>query len=501
MASRATQALTTGMKILGGANIPTYTLEFLSNTVRHKQGTFQTIVMPFIELGRDKNCAVCFGDDAPTVSRKHASIERKGTDLFIRNLSQTNQTLVNGRPVISEQQINNGDEIQLSLEGPRLRYNQTQSGTARMGFTSKMNLVMQQAIRPYKTAALSLLALFIAVSATAGYFIYSQGQEITKMEQITMAQADSIAAINQKNMELAGIVDKNKAEFQQRLAAQQVRLREEAARNRAALDSSLVTAGGKTYVQLIEPVKNYTLAIFETGIKVEFNGEIIAQKSYEPDCMCTGFMLEGGLFVTARHCVDAGLTGDDFTNFIEHSGGKTTYYYQALSFDGKINFTFTNHDLKQDKTKDKLEKVTLQGMSGAIRIPDYFTGADWAYMQTSYSAGMPFDKSFSQTLPSGTELLVLGYSYGMKYRKSGTLEPYFSTAKVALSGVQAGTINVSEAGWDGGNSGGPVLAVKNGKAYAIGLVTGTYRKPERTSDGKLVWINAGIKMVTPVSNF
>jgi hypothetical protein len=40
----------------------------------------------------------------------------------ILNLSATNQTLVNGRPVLREWPLNNGDEIQLSADGPRLRF-------------------------------------------------------------------------------------------------------------------------------------------------------------------------------------------------------------------------------------------------------------------------------------------------------------------------------------------------------------------------------------------
>ena len=121
MANRATQSLTAGMKILGGANLPTYTLEYLTPTAKHAQGTYETIVIPYIELGRSSKCGVKFGDDTPTVSRQHCAIERKGDVATLINLSKSNPTFVNGQPVTDRRELNNGDEIQLSTDVPKLR--------------------------------------------------------------------------------------------------------------------------------------------------------------------------------------------------------------------------------------------------------------------------------------------------------------------------------------------------------------------------------------------
>ena len=82
--------------------------------------------------------------------------------------------------------------------------------------------------------------------------------------------------------------------------------------------------------------------------------------------------------------------------------------------------------------------------------------------------------------------MCLVYSYGERLRSSGNLEPYFSTAKVALSGIEDGVIQAAEAGSDGGNSGGPVFTLHEGEATVIGIVTGAYAK---------------IDYVTPIGNF
>ena len=507
MANRATQSLTAGMKILGGANIPTYTLEYLTPTAKHKLGSYETIVVPYVELGRDKKCGVEFGDDTPTVSRRHCAIERKGQETFIINLSQSNPTLVNGRPVNEKYFLNNGDEIQLSVEGPKLRFNTTKSGTAKMGFTNKMNLVMKQAIEPYKTAAVAALITILVLAGGGTFAIMQMNKEIEKQEQITANQADELAQLNKENEELVASLEKNKVELAEKLAKERAESQKRNKQLAVAMEeltkkNEELMSSNKNYVELIDPLKKYTLAIFSTKIKVEFSGQVVAEETYDPNCMCTGFLLEDGTFVTARHCIDAMLAESELANFCESSGGSATYYYMAQSFDGSIKFDFTNKDMKAAYTQDTFSRVPYQGIDGSYRWPNYSNGADWAHMQTSYSEGIKFNKQQSLSMAAGTELFVLGYSYGTQYRKSGNLEPYFSTAKVTQSGLEEGTIRVTEAGWDGGNSGGPVFMVgDDGDPLVIGLVTGKFNQPKWTSSGDVVWVPTSIKVVTPLGNF
>ncbi len=501
MANKATKSLTAGMKVLGGANIPTYTLEYLTGTNRKKQGEFETIVVPYIELGRDSKCGVRFGDDTPTVSRKHAAITRENGETKILNLSTSNPTLVNGRPVKSEFYLNNGDEIQLSLEGPRLRYNTTKSGTAKIGFTSKMNLVMQQSIRPYKVAASMILALFIMVSIGGGYYISELIDQTDQLDSLTRAQAETIADLNRQNEDFSGLLSQSQEQlevFRQRHQELSQNLEEQ--RRISDSLSNIMASGTVRYSDLVESVNDHVLGIFETHTEITINDNTTVNE-FTPRLMCTGFLMGNGVFVTARHCID-GYTDRREWNFIDHSGGEVTAHFTARNHDGSIEFNFTNKDLVADYDQDALVNITHRGIRGVIRSPDYFSGADWAYVQTNFNRGVSYDKSLSQNLRSGTNMFVLGYSYGMDFRRSGSLEPYFSTANVTQTGIHDGIIQVSEAGFDGGNSGGPVFTVVDGEAVAVGIVTGTFRKPEWIQAiDQSVMVDANIQIVTPLAHF
>ncbi|MFO7798987.1 MAG: FHA domain-containing protein [Rhodohalobacter sp.] len=519
MANRATQSIGTGMKILSGANIPTYTLEYLTSTEKKNQGSFETIVVPYVELGRDNKCGVTFGDDTPTVSRKHAAIERKGDETFIINLSKSNPTLVNGRPVENKYFLNNGDEIQLSVEGPRLRYNTTKAGTAKIGFTNKMNLVMKQAIKPYKTAAVSFLMIFILAMSGSGYMIYNltletemQSQLLAEQDLISREQAETIASLNASNSALAENFEISQQQIEQdrqRMLRDREQFERELAaikeRSQRQLDSLRNVSGGVNYADVIEELKPYVMAISIEGLETNFNGERNSY-TYEPNISCTGFLMDGGIFVTARHCVDMYGTDEGTTdrqaNLIEHSGGSATYSFTAESYDGSKRLQFSNKDLVQDDSMDRFIPQNLPGnRSGSLRIADFFSGADWAYMQTDYSDGMAFDKPLSGNLRNGTDLFVLGYSYGAEFRVEGNLEPYFSTAKVTLSGLQDGTVHVTEVGWDSGNSGGPVFTMQNGQPTVIGIVTGGYLQASISQQGDVVMTPTSINVVTPLMNF
>ncbi len=172
MTSRATKAFMTGAKFIGGGMTPAYTLEFLTPTTKYPQGAFETIVLPYIEIGRE-GCQINFGVDSLTVSRKHAAIERKNKETIIRNLSKTNPTLVNGRPVIGHFYLNNGDEIQFSLEGPRIRYNEYKTGTTRLALTKRMQLIASQTAMPYKRMLIIIGIIMFVISVLGAILIYN----------------------------------------------------------------------------------------------------------------------------------------------------------------------------------------------------------------------------------------------------------------------------------------------------------------------------------------
>ncbi|WP_161622711.1 FHA domain-containing protein [Cesiribacter andamanensis] len=86
------------------------------------QGTEQSLQLPYISLGRDTDCTICFGDDFPMVSRLHAAIEWSEEGYSLRHLSNTNQTLLNGRPIGRKWFLHDDDIIQLAPTGPKIKF-------------------------------------------------------------------------------------------------------------------------------------------------------------------------------------------------------------------------------------------------------------------------------------------------------------------------------------------------------------------------------------------
>ena len=108
--------------LMGGSHRQYYILEYRSSSKYHHTGETQKIIVDQVELGRDPRCQIRFDDSFTSVSRRHAAIVRDGSAWKLVHLSKTNPTLLNGRPVADEWYLQNGDEIQLSSNGPRLGF-------------------------------------------------------------------------------------------------------------------------------------------------------------------------------------------------------------------------------------------------------------------------------------------------------------------------------------------------------------------------------------------
>ena len=132
-----------------------YILEHKVSTRYHRAGENQEIIVDQIELGRDSHCQVRFDESFGTVSRRHAAIVRDGDNWKLVQISQTNTTLLNGRPIKNEWYLQNGDEIQLAVNGPKLGFivpSGKKSTGGSIGLTRRLSLLRQQALRPYKNA-------------------------------------------------------------------------------------------------------------------------------------------------------------------------------------------------------------------------------------------------------------------------------------------------------------------------------------------------------------
>jgi Protein of unknown function (DUF3662)/FHA domain len=85
-------------------------------SIRLADGRRITVGTQSLVLGRLPECAVVLND--PNVSRRHAEIRRRGSDVVVYDLGSTNGTRVNGVRV-KEQLLNDGDEIEVGTSTVR----------------------------------------------------------------------------------------------------------------------------------------------------------------------------------------------------------------------------------------------------------------------------------------------------------------------------------------------------------------------------------------------
>lgn len=99
-----------------------YVLVLLDSAKGMPEGTEKAIDAAYISLGRESDCSICYGDDFPMVSRLHAAIEWSEDGYSLRHLSNTNQTLLNGRPIGRKWFLHDDDVIQLAPSGPKIKF-------------------------------------------------------------------------------------------------------------------------------------------------------------------------------------------------------------------------------------------------------------------------------------------------------------------------------------------------------------------------------------------
>jgi len=401
--AKPTQALRTGMTILRGGNVPAYTLEFMSPARRKKVGDYETIVIPYIELGRANNCNIQFGDENPTVSRRHAAIERRENTFYLLQLSQTNPTLINGQTIGKEMQLNNGDEIQLSMEGPKLRFNATPTGTASMGYTQKIGLMTRQALRPYKSLVMVLLFLFIAVGAAGAFFIY-KGMQQNKGLQTEIDRAENSRI--QDSIKYAEILKRS-----QDVIAQQVN--DNSLLKTTVLDVNNELDNLKRFIDTTEFIEYskkdaykdlkdniYYLEVIE--ISTRFPNGVIG--NINTGWSGTAFLCDDGKLFTARHCIQGWrFSADDASNlinFAELNGGTVGIKYRAKSANDEIIFDYA--DVLLDDSEDLI--LTGETVIDKNETQDYVLkfassyDSDWAYYQTNKVSNIHYDKDLSLNL-------------------------------------------------------------------------------------------------------
>ncbi|MBS1659575.1 MAG: trypsin-like peptidase domain-containing protein, partial [Bacteroidetes bacterium] len=423
----------------------------------------------YIEMGRGNQYAVNFGEDCGTVSRPHAAIVRTEQGWVIKPLSAKNPTLLNRMPVQGQAPLNNGAEIQLSYEGPRLLFLiPANNSVASMGMTARMKAVVKEAVRPYKKTLTATLVVFLLI--IGGLVYYMNGQQtnfknmISKMEKVSKQERDSILS--------------NNAAGQQRLENKIARL----IKNQAPPQYNNTGGGytGTTAASSVQSLYGNVYYIRTDKIVAEFNGQTF-------ECPVglsgTGFLLNDGSFVTARHCVEPwyfikneSSEAMKAINVIASNGGKITHYFTAWSpSGGKISFKSTDFviDRSQDEEGKYKEKDGTEVLV-TLATKSLDNGRDWAVVKTDGKSGLSFNVDLSSKLPASTKLYVLGYPFGMGVNSAQDIKPIYSECQVSRDGLDNGKIDISGRGFDQGNSGGPVFAMVDNKYYVIGIVSAEY---------------------------
>ena len=440
-----------------------FILEHKVSSKYHKAGESQEIIVDQIEIGRDPKCQVQFDETFHTVSRRHAAIVREGDNWKLIQLSQTNQTFLNGRPVTKEWYLQNGDEIQLSVNGPKLGFivpTGNKSKTGSIALSRRLSLFREQALKPYKTAMAAMAAiilLLIVAGATWGVIDYQHDQERELAMQDMMGQwENSQLEMEEERRQSAA----KQAEIERKMR----KMQEEYAALVEQTKRGAVT--GTTSISACEPSVYF---VYMRKVVVTYDGE---SKTFENLGSGTGFMLSDGRFITARHVVEPWMyltnsSSDELIlcNAVAHNGGEVECFLDAYSPPGeKISLRSSTASVYRATDETKV-------VDGVTFVTASMDASDYASFQTIKKEGLPHDNALSRKLPVQAKLTILGYPMGLGANSPEDIHPIYSEAVVAREGLHDGLILTTATTFEPGNSGGPVFAsTTNGELIVVGVV-------------------------------
>ena len=472
-----------GMKsIFGGEGRRFYTLVHKVSSKYHQAGEAQQIIVDQIELGRDPSCQVRFDESFGTVSRRHAAIVKDGDNWKLVQLSQTNSTYLNGHKVQNEWYLQNGDEIQLSTNGPKLGFiiPEGKKGTVgSIGLTARLNLFRQQALRPYKTAIWSLAAILVIFIGVGGYFL---SETISENRRLNTIVAETTAQWDQEKQEMGKII-KELTDDKDELVDKIEKNEKELGRLRGKINEiSKPTPPTPTQVDnnAINKCLPYVFYIQTLGFEIiEPSGERVvveAGKDGMPGWSGTGFLMADGRFVTARHVAEAWYFWQDgsgvnekllLMNYLVNNGGRVTAYFIAISSSGQ-KLEFTSDQFICNRHHD--QKGTDE--NGLVMSLACLDETDYAYIKGLGNTGLRFDSNRSKNLERGENLTVLGFPLGLGANAPDDITPIYGSGIVAAPGLQRGRILTTDTNYEQGNSGGPVFCTnKDGSLSVVGIVS------------------------------
>lgn len=449
-----------------------YILEHKISSEKYRAGQSQEIIIDYIELGRDLKCQVCFGNTFPTVSRRHAAITRDNHNWVLKQLSNTNPTFINGRPIKDQWFLQNGDEIQLSSEGPKIGFLVPQNPSVKsIGLSRRLSLFRQQALLPYKRAITALLILFVIGISLLSYFLI---QDKSKIEDLVAKNQ----ALYEQSTEFKGNVDSLQNQIAQNENARKILEKQLEQVKKIASRPAQYSGNGNSAPAELDMSKLYPSVYFVCTDKIEV--VLGAEKATITDLNWSGsgFLLDNGKFITARHVVEPWcfISGNDenmlLLNKFANNGGTVTAFFTAYSPDGsRISFKSSSFNCNRltDVTKTGTDD---EGNSVIFKVAEY-NSSDWASVRVDKIGNLSALSNISPCMRQQQKLHILGYPLGLGAKSLSNITPIYGNCIISSTQLQDGYIPVTDRNFEHGNSGGPVFYFSESehKYYVIGIVS------------------------------
>lgn len=440
-------------------------LEHRDASLFHRVGESQKIIIDEVLLGRDAACQVRFDDACATVSRRHAAMVRDGSGggWKIVPLSRTNSTLLNGRSIRTEHRLESGDEIQLSIGGPRMRFvipEGRQSLVAGIRMTERLDLFRRQALRPYKTALMCLFVFLVAACIGGGCFITMQSGRVKSLHERVERQHEMFAGAQEK--------------YRRDSAAWADRMKKQ---GDTAGRSTVSVSPGDAVTREIERAKASVYAIVTTVYCEDADGKTYKLGSTQG----TGFVMSDGRFVTARHCVEPWMFDKKLNELYAmtlESGGSRIYAV-VNAYNDRETLRLKSEDFRMDRRHDISTTITVEREGEKKEMEsrlaygtDASLGSDWACCRVRRKGAIKDGGALSAHLKSGTAVHLLGFPKGLGVADGRKMiEPIYNKLTIARSGLNSARCIMVSQGVEHGNSGGPVFVEKEGRLYVIGIVS------------------------------
>ena len=206
-----------------------------------------------------------------------------------------NATLLNGRALKQEWYLQNGDEIQLSVNGPKLGFivpTGKKSTVGSIGLTRRLSLFRQQALRPYKTA-ITVLSCFLVLAVGGGTFALIQ-QKGT-IERLTADLVDNTKALEEAKkanvamLDTLGKREREMTEYRKGMEARMARMNEKMKLQEKKWKEAIKSGTSDVDMTSCHPF------VFFIQAKAYIDGKEAGIWTG------TGFQLNDGNFITARH--------------------------------------------------------------------------------------------------------------------------------------------------------------------------------------------------------